>query len=199
MNNPDEGYIKFHCDWEKMPLEKTDLIDELIKYRQELYHKKLIGVLETGIGYGNLSIRIPGTDNFIITGLATGKYPILNADHISLITNFDIPKNYVECFGNMKASSESLTHAAIYMSPFNINAVVHTHNKALWSKYIGKFPTTAKNAAYGTPEMAAEIVRIIMKPGRKEFVIIMGGHEDGIITFGKNLHAACGELYKLVG
>ena len=155
MNLNDEGYIKFHCDWEKMPLEKNDLIEELIKYRQELYLRKLIGVLENGIGYGNLSIRIPGTDNFIITGSSTGKYPILNVDHISLVTNFDIPKNYIECCGNVKASSESLTHASIYSSPFNINAVVHTHHKTLWIKYIEKFPTTAKNAAYGSPEMAA--------------------------------------------
>ena len=199
MTKADEGYIKFHCDWEKIPLEKNDLIDELIRYRQELYNRKLIGLLENGIGYGNISMRIPGTDNFIITGSATGKYPILNAGHISLVTNFNIPENYIECCGNLKASSESLTHAAIYMSPFNINAVVHTHHRAIWNTYNGELPTTAKTASYGTPEMAAEIVRIIMKPGRKEFVIIMGGHEDGIITFGKNLHAACGELFNLVG
>lgn len=199
MNHSEEGYIKFHCDWEQMPLEKTDLIDELIKYRQELYSRKLIGVLEDGIGYGNVSLRIPGTDNFIITGTATGRYPIITADHISLVTNFDIKNNFIECCGKVKASSESLTHAAIYMSPFNINAVVHTHHSALWQKLNGKYPTTAKNAAYGTPKMAAEIVRIIMKPGRKESVIIMGGHEDGIITFEKNLLSACSELFNLVG
>jgi L-ribulose-5-phosphate 4-epimerase len=146
-----------------------------------------------------ISLRITGTDNFIITGSATGSYPVITTDHISLVTSFDIQKNYIECCGNVKASSESLTHAAIYMSPFNINAVVHTHHKALWHEFKGKFPTTAKNAAYGTPEMAAEIVKIIMKPGRKESVIIMGGHEDGIITFGKNMLSACAELFNLVG
>lgn len=199
MNEQKEGYIKFHCNWGKMHLEKNELTDELIKYRQELYRRKLLGVLKNGIGYGNVSLRIPGTNNFIITGSATGKYPILNADHISLVTNFNIPKNYLECCGKVKASSESLTHAAIYSSPFNINAVVHTHHKALWNKYSGEFPTTVKNVAYGTPDMAAEIIRIIMKPGRKESVIIMGGHEDGIITFGKNLLSACAELFNLVG
>jgi len=199
MTKPEEGYIKFHCNWEKMPLEKNELTDELIKYRQELYHRKLLGVLENGIGYGNVSLRIPGTDNFIITGSATGTYSIINTDHISLVTSFDINKNYIECCGNVKASSESMTHAAIYMSPFNLNAVIHTHHKALWQELHGKYPTTDKNAAYGTPEMAAEIVRIIMKPGRRESVIIMGGHEDGIITFGKNLRSACSELFKLVG
>jgi hypothetical protein len=55
MNDQKEGYIKFHCDWEKMPLEKNDLVDELIRFRQELYKRKLIGVLENGIGYGNKS------------------------------------------------------------------------------------------------------------------------------------------------
>ena len=199
MIRQDEGYIKFNCHWEMLPLENNELIKELIHSRQILYNKKLIGVLEDGIGYGNISMRIPGTDNFIITGSATGNEPIINENHISLVTSYDIKKNQVECCGMVKASSESLTHAAIYLSPFNINAVVHTHHKAIWQKYIDKLPTTAKNAAYGTPEMAAEIVKIIMKPGRKEFVIIMGGHEDGIITFGKNLDAACGELFNLVG
>jgi ribulose-5-phosphate 4-epimerase/fuculose-1-phosphate aldolase len=199
MNHPHEGYIKFNCHWEKMPLENNELIKELIHYRQILYSKKLIGVFEDGIGFGNVSIRIPGTNNFIITGSATGNVPVITADHISLVTNFDISKNYIECSGNIKASSESMSHAAIYQSPFNINAVVHTHHKDIWQKYCGKLPTTDKDAAYGTPEMAAEIVKIIMKPGRKEFVIIMGGHEDGIITFGKNLDAACRELFNLVG
>jgi L-ribulose-5-phosphate 4-epimerase len=199
MNRPDEGYIKFNCHWEKMSLDKTALIEELILCRQELYSRKLIGKLENGIGYGNLSIRIPGTDNFIITGSATGNEPIINENHISLVTSFDIKNNHIECCGMVKASSESLTHAAVYSSPFNINAVVHTHHKSIWQKYIDKLPTTAENASYGTPEMAAEILKIIMKPGRKDSIIIMGGHEDGIITFGKNLYAACEELFKLVG
>ena len=198
MTNQEEGYIKFNCDWEKMPLEQNNLIEELIKHRLVLYNKNLIGVFDNGIGFGNISIRIPGTDNFIITGSATGKQPLINADHISLVTTFDIKKNYIECCGNVKASSESLTHAAIYMLPFDINAVVHTHHKALWNKLKGIYPTTATNAAYGTAEMAAEIVKIMMKPGRKESVIVMGGHEDGIITFGKNLLSACSELFNLV-
>jgi L-ribulose-5-phosphate 4-epimerase len=198
MKEHNEGYIKFHCDWVQMPLEKTDLVDELIRFRQELYQRKLIGVLENGIGFGNISIRIPGTDNFIITGSATGSYPTLTSDQISLVTRFDIQKNYIECCGNVKASSESLTHAAIYLSSFNVNAVVHTHQKELWNEYKGELPTTDETAAYGTPEMAAEIVKILMKPDRKESVIIMGGHEDGIITFGKNLLSACMELFNLV-
>lgn len=199
MTSHEEGYIKFRCNWMEMPLEKNALVDELIHFRQELYRMKLIGVLDDGIGYGNISIRIPGTDNFIITGSATGSFPVITSDQISLVTSFDIQKNYIECCGKVKASSESLTHAAIYLSPFNINAVVHTHHHKLWKKLKGKFPTTDDNAEYGTPEMAAEILKIIMKPGRKESVIIMGGHQDGIITFGKNLVSACTELFNLVG
>jgi hypothetical protein len=66
----------------------------------------------------------------------------------------------------------------------------------MWDYLLNKFPTTSSEVKYGTPEMADEIKRIISKENFSRFgkgIIIMGGHEEGIVAFGKNLDEA-GEL-----
>ena len=57
----DEGYIKFESKWQRTePLDFPD-IDDLIKWRRPLYAAGLIGHYEDlGIGYGNISLRMPG-------------------------------------------------------------------------------------------------------------------------------------------
>ena len=64
------------------------------------------------------------------------------------------------CRGASQASSESLTHAAIYEMDDGIHAVVHVHDPELWQHLKNTFPTTDPDAAYGTPEMAREFARI---------------------------------------
>ena len=44
---------------------------------------------------------------------------------------------------------------------------------------------------YGTPEMAYEIARLFDTTDlRSREILVMGGHESGIVTFGKNLKDA---------
>jgi hypothetical protein len=69
--------------------------------------------------------------------------------------------------------------------------VVHIHNRPLWEKYLGILPTTSPEVEYGTPAMAAEITRILSLPETMEKkVIVMGGHEEGIIALGENIDEA---------
>ncbi len=50
---------------------------EFNAYRRKLLQLRLIGVDSNGVGFGNLSIRDGATNNFYITGSATGGIPEL--------------------------------------------------------------------------------------------------------------------------
>lgn len=190
----DEGYIKFNCTWIEEGLPDNQLIDELNTWRQKLYNQQLIGAYPDGIGYGNISIRL-ADNTFLITGTATGNLRQLTDNHYTRVSGFDMANNAITCHGPIMASSESLTHAVIYASLPEVNAVVHIHNNFLWQKLLNKAPTTSSKATYGTPEMAREIGRLLKsaKTG-KEKILVMAGHQDGLIAFGKDLAEAAGEF-----
>ncbi|MCC0176615.1 class II aldolase/adducin family protein [Waterburya agarophytonicola K14] len=187
----DEGYIKYQCHWNNISaIAQADII-ELNQWRSKLYNLGLIGEYDNGIGFGNLSIRIPQSEHLIISGTQTGGIPELTAEHYTKVTDFDWYKNYVTCQGLIKASSETLTHGAIYVAQADVNAVIHVHHGKLWRKLIDRVPTTNPNCAYGTPEMAEDIVRLCqeLQPQTKK-IIVMSGHEEGILTFGQTLEEA---------
>ena len=187
MNRTDEGYIKFNLNWKEQEFDFADQDFELINsYRLKLFNLNLIGAYPDGIGFGNISIR-SRKNNFIISGSATGNFKMLSKKDYALVTDFDINKNSVSCIGLSKASSESLSHAIIYESNQKINAVIHVHHEKMWNCYFEKLPTTKKKAKFGTPEMAMEIKILAHKSSG---IIIMGGHFEGIITYGKSLFEA---------
>ena len=53
----------------------------------------LIGAYPNGVGFGNVSVRIPRSRRFIISGTATGKIAFLTGAHYTLVTDFDIESN----------------------------------------------------------------------------------------------------------
>jgi ribulose-5-phosphate 4-epimerase/fuculose-1-phosphate aldolase len=183
-----EGYIKFNCIRTNEDIFiPSDLFDELTVWRQKMFENGLIGVTPDGIGYGNISVRAAG-GGFYISGTATGSLPELAQNHYALVNTWQTEKNALTCTGRINASAESLSHAAIYDSVPGIGAVIHIHNKPMWKKYIHLLPTTPIAAEYGTPEMAGEIAKIVrsLKSGQ-DAILVMGGHEDGIIVWGKTL------------
>lgn len=187
----DEGYIKYQCYWENKPaIAKADIM-ELNLWRTKLYDLGLIGQYSNGIGFGNLSIRVLDSQYLIISGTQTGGIAELTEQHYTKVTDFDWYKNYVVCEGLIKASSETLTHAAIYTALPQIKAVVHVHHGNLWRSLCDCVPTTDPSCAYGTPEMAEEIIRLCQQQETQEQkIIVMSGHEEGILTFGNNLKEA---------
>ncbi len=204
-HKPKESYTKFNCDWiNDKPIAEKLLVD-IDKSRDLLYSAGLIGAYtdgpDKGIGFGNISKRIVGTDNFIITGTATGNFPILKPEHYTSVVEFDIDKNSLTCRGPVQASSESLTHAAVYLSDKSITSVVHVHNHQLWAKLKDKMPTTSPDAEYGTPEIANEIIRLFREQKTelmKHKIIVMAGHEDGIISFGTTVEESTQIIMALV-
>lgn len=191
MKDRDEGNIKYQCNWTSCDTISADEIIQLNHWRDRLYRLGLIGVYDDGIGFGNLSIRQDNSDLFIISGTKTGSIPHLSHQHYTKVTDFDWQQNYVTCIGAIQASSESLTHGAVYTANPAVNAVIHVHNLQLWQSLIDRVPTTNQNCAYGTPEMAKEIIRLSRKDSVKDLkIIVMSGHQEGIITFGKDLEEA---------
>ncbi|MEE4176621.1 MAG: class II aldolase/adducin family protein [Bacteroides sp.] len=189
----DEGYIKFNCHWIKADPLPGEMLNELNSWRQKLYDLGLIGMYDNGIGFGNLSIRHPA-QGFVITGSATGGLPILDERHFVWVNAFDLEQNSLECRGPVIASSESLSHAVIYQASPETQAVIHVHHPQAWNFLIEKFPTTGIEVSYGTPAMAREILLIFRESAlEKEKILLMGGHPEGIITFGHSLDDA-GEM-----
>ncbi|MBI4388074.1 MAG: class II aldolase/adducin family protein [Candidatus Omnitrophica bacterium] len=194
----DEGYIKFNCMWKKARALPAKALREITKWRNWLHELGFIGVYPDGIGFGNVSIRIPNTTQFIITGTQTGGIAKLAAKHYTKVTSGNFEQNALQCEGPVEASSESLTHLAVYQADKNIHAIIHTHHPKLWKKLLDKVPTTFPSVAYGTPEMAHEIFRLFKETDlAKQKILVMAGHEDGLITFGCNLDQAGEALLKI--
>lgn len=194
-----EGYVKFSLDWRKAPTDiPTRLYNELEKWRAVLYSRGAVGAYPDGIGFGNISHRV-GPTRFYITGSATGKHATLSEDHYALVTSYSLPGNSLTCTGMTKASSESLSHAAIYEAAPETRAVAHIHHHDLWVRRKNRLPTTASDIEYGTPEMAAALKECASSViVRSQRVIVMGGHEDGVIAFGESLEAAVGRIIMLL-
>ena len=194
--NKDEGYIKFNYEWIPASIPAIDLT-ELIQWRQKLYDAKLIGAYPDGIGFGNISQRYQGSE-FIISASATGNNTTLDASHFSLVDEFDLDKNWLSCIGNLPASSESLSHAAIYSASPQTKAIVHIHNLALWKKHLNRLPTSDPNAQYGTPAMAYSLQKLINKESISAEVIVMGGHKEGLLIYAPDLKQAAEKALSLI-
>jgi len=151
----------------------------------------LIGAYENGVGFGNISMRIKGGNQFIITGSATGEIPELEPGHYVKVNSFNIDNNAVQCAGPLQASSESLTHAAIYLADPDANAVIHIHSIDLWNELIYKVPTTNPSMDYGTSGLAKDIFRLFNDSDVIEKrIIVMAGDRAGILAFGHDMDEA---------
>jgi L-ribulose-5-phosphate 4-epimerase len=193
-----EGYIKFHSYWEREEIQvQEEVFLSLEKERSRLYQLGLIGMYPDGIGFGNISVRTEGC-SFLITGSATGQLATLDHSHYSLVSAYNFAHNFISCKGSTNASAESLTHAAVYEAVPDVGAVVHVHCLGLWEKLQNKYPTTSEEIEYGTPEMALAVRSLAteMNPGGGK-MIIMGGHREGILAFGKNLEEATNQIIKI--
>jgi L-ribulose-5-phosphate 4-epimerase len=184
-------YVKFTYQRACADVAPFDQLLEINACRRKLRDLQLIGVDSNGIGFGNLSVRNGGTGNFYITGSATGGLADLALTDFVRVVAYDFQKNWLRYEGSAIPSSESLTHAAIYESDPSTSAVIHCHDSDLWRTLLDRIPTTSDAIAYGTPEMAYEIMRLFkVRDLRSKQIFVMAGHESGIVVFGKNLEEA---------
>jgi len=188
-----EGVIKFTLEHtQSVPLNQEKWF-ELNIWRDWMFRRALIGEIDTPqgkVGYGNISCRL--SEGFVITGSQTGHLAQLASSDYTLVTACQPEKNLVVSRGPIKPSSESLTHAVLYQLDDRINWVMHAHNAPIWrAAERVDLPCTSPDVAYGTPEMAAETIRLFSETEmRQKGIYAMSGHEDGIVSFGETAEQA---------
>lgn len=197
----DDGFIKYdRSNFSQCPALAEAEYRSLEYWRKKLFELNLIGEYpEEKIGYGNISMVVDyrqhfGSDHpqFIITGTQTGKYPDLDGNHYTRVLDYEIDKLKIKMMGPIEASSEALTHAAIYSANHHIKVVFHIHSPAIWKGMIAdKSNFTAKSIPYGTVEMARATQKCI--EGKNKGCFCMKGHQDGIVIYGETLEEV-GEL-----
>jgi ribulose-5-phosphate 4-epimerase/fuculose-1-phosphate aldolase len=138
-----------------------------------------------------VSIRDGATNNFYVTGSATAGKPELTLADCARVVAYNFEENWLQYEGSAIPSSESLTHAAVYKSDPKAGAVIHFHDSKLWAALVNHAPTSSKAVEYGTPEMAYEMTRLFKASGvQSRKILVMAGHEGGIVAFGKDLEEA---------
>lgn len=193
----EEGYVKFDFKLRHNALNFPLEFAELNRYRTQMYDAGLIGAYSNGIGFGNISMRVGSSEQFLISGTATGDLRELKAANFCKITGFDLSANTLQAEGVANPSSESLTHAAFYQARSQIHAVIHVHSMQLWHELKGKAPTTAEHVPYGTPAMAFEILGLFKSRNPpRDGLVVMSGHEDGVIAYGHNLKLCASLLFE---
>lgn len=191
----DEGVIKYALRFTPAPAVRAAAVRELGAWRRLLRLTRLVGQEEArygGFGFGNLSQRIApfhaprAQRRFLITGTQTGELAELGPEHYATVLSTDPQRNLVHAEGPIQPSSESLTHGVLYALDNRLRFVFHVHAPEIWrhARTLA-IPATRKEVAYGTPQMAEEVRRLFRDhPTAVRRVFAMGGHEDGVISFG---------------
>ena len=192
-----EGIVHFNLTFTPADPLPAARVRSLNAWRQILYKLGLIGQHPGrygGLGFGNISIRLEpvNSSSFIVSGTQTGGLSKLYPEHYALVTACDPSTNHIVAEGAIQPSSESLTHGSLYRLDSTIGAVIHAHSPEIWlhADSIG-IPATPRDISYGTPEMAESVCKLFNStPVMSLKIFVMGGHEDGIISFGRNIEEA---------
>jgi ribulose-5-phosphate 4-epimerase/fuculose-1-phosphate aldolase len=181
----DEGVIKFKLTLKRAPAPEMAQVIALEKWRALFFKLGLVGEYPNEkIGYGNLSCRLV-KKSFLITGSQTGHLAHLQAHHYTKVIECDLKKGFVTAEGLIPPSSESLTHYGIYEANSTIQYVFHVHHAKLWEMLrAGPFDSIGENVSYGTQEMAEAAQSLLSD--KTSGLIVMKGHEDGIIAYGNS-------------
>lgn len=197
----EEGVIKFDLRFTTGPPVALATLTELENWRHILWKHALIGqdpVRYQGYGFGNISQRTGPRDQprgkrrFVISGTQTGHLEVLDNRHYACVTAYDAATNQVIAEGPVKPSSESMTHGVIYDLDSELRAVLHVHSPDIWNSATSQgIPATSAAVEYGTPEMSREVERLYSQSNvRNKGIFSMGGHEDGIVAFGRTVEEA---------
>lgn len=192
-----DGIVKYTVEHQATDTPFFSGYDRLEALRARLFALGFIGEKD-GIGYGNLSMRQEGSNSFFITATQTGKKETLSHEYYPHIGQYDFATFKVISQGKHKPSSEALSHAMVYALDERITTVIHIHSLALW-KFMKAKDSLATTAEYGTAEMVEEIAGLYdgLDPVTNN-AFVMKGHEEGIITFGRDVEEAELVLYNII-
>ncbi len=195
MTQASEGQIKYrleHIARDPAP-ELHALLPYINGWRSIMMRLGMIGQNADrydGLGFGNISLRSPG--GYWVTATATGSLALLDAPHIPEVTHADPQTNTIYSRGEFPPSSEALTHGALYSAIPEAGAIVHGHCSDIWQRrHRLKYFSTAEHVEYGGPAMAMAVIDGANKLDRPiSGTLIMGGHQDGILCWGRDLAQA---------
>lgn len=188
-----EGYVKFNQEFRDGAPPPDGLIRDINLARTRLVDLGLIGMDEHGIGFGNVSIRLPeGYEGaFIVSGTATGDTRVLGPEQYARVLEYDLAENSLVALGKTRASSESLSHGAVYSVREDVASVIHIHSRPLYNGMLQEgYPRTSAGAEYGTPEIAQDIRDIAAASSGPSGVLVMTAHQDGVIAYGGSVEEA---------
>ena len=186
-----EGVIKFQLFYQAAPLPANIDITELNAWRTLCVQTGMLGQHPErydNYGFGNISQRVAGGVHFIISGTQTGGKLQLSAADYALVTACQPALNRISAKGVTKPSSEAMTHGQLYQLLPQVNFIIHAHCPAIWQHADAlALAQTAAQVPYGTVAMAEEVSRLFQQSeAAAQGIFTMAGHEDGVVTFGKN-------------
>ncbi len=186
-----EGVIKFELDHREGPLseELAQALGPLVGWRRVMFDLGMVGQnvnLYGGLGYGNVSVRVDAMGSFLVSGSQTSGAKDVTSKDFAFVESFDRDTSKIVSRGEVRPSSESMTHAVLYKTDPNIRCVLHAHDTVIWdyANDLG-LSSTPDDVEYGTSEMVLAVQAIARRLGGVG-VFSMGGHRDGIIAFGRN-------------
>ena len=207
MKSQPEGVVKYQSNHTQGAAVDRATVEDLIVWRQMFYQLGLIGQnpnLYGGAGYGNVSRKIRVNDQgqpvFWITGTQTGGLEMIAPESFSRVDSYDVDQNQLSCSGPIAASSEAMTHGAVYEAEPDAKYVFHTHSKTIWSAYQKlNLQFTPQDVEYGTAEMARSVKQLSKDPKwTQDRAFVMLGHEDGVFTFGATAELAGLAMVKIL-
>lgn len=180
----DEGYVKYTSHRRPGKLDATAELIALNRARTRLFDLGLVGTDPYGIGFGNVSVRY-SAQQFAITASATGRSRTLDVNQYCLVESYCLERNEVWSVGDLNASSESMTHGAMYTANQSIQCVMHVHSGVLFDRLLQQ-GAAATDAAipYGTPAMARAVAAFAKQQTVLPTLLVMAGHAEGILACG---------------
>ncbi len=196
-----EGVIQFQLDFHHAGAVTAADIRELNAWRQVMLQLGMIGQTPeryANLGFGNISQRCESQAGFVISGTQTGGLGWLDSGDCALVTACHPAENRLSATGLTKPSSEAMTHGQLYQMDPDIRFVIHAHCPVIWqgAATLG-LHRTQMEVPYGSVAMAFEVERIFTEKSlRQAGVFVMGGHEDGIVAFGRSGEQAAWRLIR---
>jgi ribulose-5-phosphate 4-epimerase/fuculose-1-phosphate aldolase len=206
----EDGVISYNLQLSPAPPLPWARLQVLDGWRQILYLLGLIGRDPRrygGFAFGNISRRLlpadapAGCRPFVISGSQTGGLARLSARHYVTVLKCSAEEALVVAAGQIPPSAEALTHAALYDADDGVRFVMHVHCPELWRQAgtLG-IARTDVAAAGGTVDLARAIAELLEDPAvRRRGLFAMGGHEDGLVAFGRSAQGAAFALTELLG
>jgi ribulose-5-phosphate 4-epimerase/fuculose-1-phosphate aldolase len=183
-----EGYVgtKFRTVFASREPPRDARLGELVRWCRRFASLGIVGR-----AMGNVSFRT--ANGFIISPTGTDPSTIVREQFVEVL-EADIAGRALTARGACEPSSESMMHAAIYAARPEINAVFHAHNDGLLAAAdrLG-LAVTEREQPYGTPELVAEIIKIL---GCHDF-FIMRNH--GFVALGGTIDEAGRRVEEMLG